>query len=90
MTNYIILTINEAFLGVVLTIFLIFVLWWSIINLINVNQNTRIRNEKRRAEIKALPYKKKYDELISKEKYKEAIAFGKLHKAHLVNSCYYW
>jgi len=88
--NYITLVINESVIRNFIMIGGIVVLGWLIFEIIEMieKQNKWIKKEE--AEIRAKPYKKKYEELLSKGKYKEALSFAEKHKVHMQNSYYYW
>ena len=69
---------------------LFFAFVYLIFQIIDIIQDTRKRNKIRDAEIKAIPYKKHYEELLQKGKYKEAITYGQKYGVHMRNSYYYW
>lgn len=90
MTDYITLIINKEVLTNFYYVILLFMLVWVICQMIDMVKDTIKRNKRREVELKARPYKKHYEELLSKEKYKEALAYAQTHDVHLANSYYYW
>lgn len=83
MTNYLTLTINEEVLMNVLSVMVIFFFVLGIISLLDMIEEEQKRKEKRRKRNIAKPYYDKYQELVSQEKYEEALEYRKQNKKYI-------